>query len=79
MLAYYTPRWIRQELQEHSRQTFKKCSGAQILIVQGDFQGYLKPSGRIRFGVGRSWILVELWVGQICDATSKKEKNVLTF
>ena len=27
------------------------------------------PGGRIRFGVGRSWISVELWVGQICDST----------
>ena len=30
------------------------------------------PSGRIRFGVGRFWILVELLVEQICNATSKK-------
>ena len=33
------------------------------------------PSGRIRLGVGRSWILVKLWVGQISDALHAASKK----
>ena len=51
-----------------AEQSSSKLLESQLLVKQTE-----QPSGRIRSVVGRSWILVELWVGQICDATSKKE------